>query len=250
LAVRSQMPQTCASRALGPPTAQLAKSPLGPRPCSSLSLQPEEYLRGQTPQRFDSTKDSSIFFCLDTKMGSWRGAQTALLVESCGIITANKRGFTQGSSRCILYVDSVRVHLPVFFVRPLFGHARGIETVRKRLAGKAREKDTTRRSGNGVARRQERCAVHTHAQTSVHWWGLIFSCSLTCFKPTAMVKAGKFYCHYEAAEVTMPFVIEPGLTFATLADSFCAKYNAKHGAGPGKCATDLGKRGVAAAGVP
>mmetsp|Transcript_55650 Transcript_55650/g.90132 ORF Transcript_55650/g.90132 Transcript_55650/m.90132 type:complete len:398 (+) Transcript_55650:79-1272(+) len=48
-----------------------------------------------------------------------------------------------------------------------------------------------------------------------------------------MVKAGKFYCHYEAAEVTMPFVIEPGLTFATLADSFCAKYNAKHGAGPG-----------------
>ena len=50
-----------------------------------------------------------------------------------------------------------------------------------------------------------------------------------------MGKSGKFYCHYEAAEVTTPFVIEPGLTFAAVADAFCAKYNAKHGSGPGRC---------------
>ena len=49
-----------------------------------------------------------------------------------------------------------------------------------------------------------------------------------------MGKPGKFYCHYEAAEVTTPFVIEPGLTFAAVAEAFCAKYNAKHGAGPGE----------------
>jgi len=33
--------------------------------------------------------------------------------------------------------------------------------------------------------------------------------------------------------VTTPFVIEPGLTFAAVADAFCTKYNAKHGSGPG-----------------
>ena len=49
-----------------------------------------------------------------------------------------------------------------------------------------------------------------------------------------MGKPGKFYCHYEAAEVTTPFVIEPGLTFAAVSEAFCAKYNAKHGSGPGK----------------
>jgi len=49
-----------------------------------------------------------------------------------------------------------------------------------------------------------------------------------------MGKPGKFYCHYEAAEVTTPFVIEPELTFASVAEAFCAKYNAKHGAGPGE----------------
>ena len=48
-----------------------------------------------------------------------------------------------------------------------------------------------------------------------------------------MGKPGKFYCHYEAAEVTTPFVIEPGLTFAYVAENFCARYNSKHGAGPG-----------------
>lgn len=48
-----------------------------------------------------------------------------------------------------------------------------------------------------------------------------------------MGKPGKFYCHYEAAEVTIPFVIEPGLTFAAVSEAFCAKYNAKHGSAPG-----------------
>jgi hypothetical protein len=33
--------------------------------------------------------------------------------------------------------------------------------------------------------------------------------------------------------VTTPFAIEPGLTFAAVIDSFCAKYNAKHSARPG-----------------
>ena len=51
--------------------------------------------------------------------------------------------------------------------------------------------------------------------------------------PDISAPAGQFYCHYEAAEVTTPFAIEPGLTFAAVIDIFCAKYNAKHSARPG-----------------
>lgn len=49
------------------------------------------------------------------------------------------------------------------------------------------------------------------------------------------MKAGKFYCHIEDVEpnFTTPFSFEPGLTFASVADKFCSKYNAKNG--PGKC---------------
>jgi hypothetical protein len=72
------------------------------------------------------------------------------------------------------------------------------------------------------------------ALAGLHRWAKSVEPAKTTFSKE-MVKAGKFYCHYEAAEVTTPFAIEAGLTFAAVADAFCAKYNAKHGSGPGGC---------------
>jgi hypothetical protein len=44
--------------------------------------------------------------------------------------------------------------------------------------------------------------------------------------------AKKLYVHFEEQEpnFTSPFSLESALKFSELADTFCTKYNAKHGA--------------------
>ena len=44
--------------------------------------------------------------------------------------------------------------------------------------------------------------------------------------------AKKLYVHFEEQEpnFTSPFPLEPSVTFHQLAESFCSKYNVKHGA--------------------